>query len=100
MTRRLTAVALAAGLTVAVTGCTKSVPANDLEKQVKSGLTKSVGQAPDSVDCPKDLKGKVGATARCTLKAEGKTYGLTVTVTSVDGGKVKFDIKVDDSPKS
>lgn len=35
---------------------------------------------------------------RCTLTAEDTTYGVTITITSVDGDKANFDIKVDDKP--
>jgi hypothetical protein len=52
-----------------------------------------------SVSCPDNLKGTVGATLRCELTDGGSTYGVTVTVTSVEGGVVKYDIKVDDQPK-
>jgi hypothetical protein len=50
------------------------------------------------VSCPDNLKGVVGATLRCQLSDGGKNYGVTVTVTSVDGNDVEFDIKRDDQP--
>ncbi|NNH71091.1 hypothetical protein HLB23_14655 [Nocardia uniformis] len=34
---------------------------------------------------------------RCTLTAGGDTLGLTVTVTSVDGDNVKYDVEVDET---
>ena len=52
----------------------------------------------ESVTCPDNLKGVEGATLRCKLSRSGKTYGVNVTVTSVDAGDVSFDIKVDDQP--
>jgi hypothetical protein len=51
------------------------------------------------ITCPDDLKRDVGATTRCELTDQGTTYGVTVTVSSVDGGDVKYDFKVDDQPK-
>jgi hypothetical protein len=51
----------------------------------------------DEVSCP-DLPATVGATQRCTLRAGADTYGVTVTVTSVQGTDVKFDIQVDKTP--
>ena len=60
---------------------------------------KLVGRAPDSVDCPDDLKGEVGATTRCTLRDGGESYGVDVNVTKVEGTDVKFDLKVDDQPQ-
>lgn len=55
------------------------------------------GKQVDEVSCP-DLPATVGASQRCTLKAGGDTYGVTVTVTSVQGSDVKFDIAVDQTP--
>jgi hypothetical protein len=55
------------------------------------------GKQVDEVSCP-DLPATVGATQRCSLKAGGDTYGVTVTVTSVQGSDVKFDIAVDSTP--
>ena len=75
-----------------------SVDKKDLAKEISSQLEKQVGRAPDSVDCPDDLKGEVGATTRCTLKDGSDTYGVNVNVTKVDGTDVKFDLKVDDQP--
>ena len=58
-----------------------------------------VGFRPD-VSCPDDLEAEVGAETRCTLSVEGdsKEYGVTVTVTSVEGDTANFDVKVDDEP--
>jgi Domain of unknown function (DUF4333) len=55
------------------------------------------GKQVDEVSCP-DLPAAVGATQRCSLKAGDDTYGVTVTVTSVQGTDVKFDIQVDQTP--
>ncbi|WP_123023864.1 DUF4333 domain-containing protein [Mycolicibacterium stellerae] len=76
-----------------------SVDKNDLAKEISAQLEKQVGRAPESVDCPDDLKGEVGATTRCTLNDAGKTYGVDVNVTKVEGTDVKFDLKVDDKPQ-
>ena len=51
----------------------------------------------DEVSCP-DLPATVGASRRCTLRTGADTYGVTVTVTSVQGTDVKFDIQVDKTP--
>ena len=56
------------------------------------------GKQVDEVSCP-DLAAEVGAMQRCTLKAGADTYGVTVTVTSVQGTDVKFDIQVDKTPQ-
>ena len=80
-------------------GSSVSVDKKDLAKEISAQLTKQVGRAPESVECPDDLKGEVGATTRCTLSDGGKTYGVGVNVTKVDGTDVKFDLKVDDKPQ-
>jgi hypothetical protein len=79
-------------------GTSVSVDKGELAKEISAQLTKQVGRAPESVECPDDLKGEVGATTRCTLKDGGETYGVGVNVTKVDGSDVKFDLKVDDQP--
>lgn len=67
--------------------------------EIGDQLGQQVGHKPDSVTCPDNLKGTVGATLRCELTDAGQTYGVNVNVTSVDAGDVKFDFKVDDQPK-
>jgi hypothetical protein len=70
----------------------------DLEERVSTSLTEQVGQAPEDVDCPDDLAAEADAETRCTLTADGQTYGVTVTVTSVDGADAQLDIQVDEQP--
>ena len=80
-------------------GTSVSVDKKDLAKEISAQIEKQVGRAPESVDCPDNLKGEVGATTRCTLNDAGENYGVNVTVTKVDGTDVKFDLKVDDQPQ-
>ncbi len=99
---------VAAGLlaAVALAGCSGevsiggpgSVSTEDLEEQVSTQLTETVGQAPDDVTCPDELPAEEGEEVRCELTADGTTYGVTVTTTSVEGETVNFDIQVDDEP--
>ncbi|MCV7255199.1 DUF4333 domain-containing protein [Mycolicibacterium fluoranthenivorans] len=77
----------------------QTVDKDAVAEQISEQLTQQVGRAPESVTCPSDLKGDKGATLQCELTDSGETYGVTVTVTSVKGGDVKFDFKVDDQPK-
>lgn len=77
----------------------QTVDREAVAEQISEQLTKQVGRAPESVTCPSDLKGDKGETLQCELTDSGETYGVTVTVTSVKGGDVKFDFKVDDQPK-
>ncbi|MEU9805609.1 DUF4333 domain-containing protein [Mycobacterium sp. NPDC050853] len=69
---------------------------------VASGISDQITQQfhkPDSVTCPDNLKGAKGATLRCEIKDDGQAYGVTVTVTDVQGGDVLYDFKVDEQPK-
>ncbi|MGW1680580.1 DUF4333 domain-containing protein [Saccharopolyspora sp. NPDC002376] len=88
-----------------LTGCSASfsvggntLSTETLETQITEQLTKTVGQAPDSVSCANPLKAEVGESERCELTAADTRYGVTVTVTSVEGDKAKFDIQVDNEP--
>lgn len=67
----------------------------------EDALEKLVGSRPD-ISCPKDLEAKAGATTRCTLTAgsDPRKYGVTVTVTSVEGTHAKFDVQVDKQPQN
>ena len=90
------------GVTAALVGCSTGPPIvakDDVAKEISTQLEQQVGKAPEEVTCPEDLKGEVGATLRCELKDNSETYGVNVTVTSVEGTNVKFDLKVDDKPQ-
>ncbi|SLC92718.1 Uncharacterised protein [Mycobacteroides abscessus subsp. massiliense] len=51
------------------------------------------------MSCDGPLKGEKGATQRCAvIDGEGKTIGVTVTATGVEGTKISFNWKVDDQP--
>ncbi|MER7013352.1 DUF4333 domain-containing protein [Saccharopolyspora sp. NPDC000359] len=100
---RLVAAAVCGGLLL--TGCSASfsvggmqVSKQELEQKVSEGLTASVGKRPDSVTCPGPVEAEVGKSQRCELTAGGDRLGVTVTVKSVEGKDVKFDIKVDEQP--
>jgi hypothetical protein len=53
------------------------------------------------VTCPDDLQAEVGAKGHCTANAPGDatTYGVTVTVTEVDGDDTTYTVEVDDEPQ-
>jgi hypothetical protein len=76
----------------------ETVNKDDVAKQLSDQLAQQFGRRPD-ITCPNDLKGDAGATTRCELSGQGSTYGVTVTVTSAEGGDIKFDFKVDDQPE-
>ena len=77
----------------------ETVDKNQVASQISDQLNQQFGHKPDSLVCPDDLKGTAGATLRCDLSDGGQTYGVTVTVSSVDGGDVDYHFKVDDQPK-
>ena len=81
-------------------GKTAAISKEQLAKLVKEKLEAQVGEKADSVTCDGDLKAKAGATQTCLLTAGGSKLGVNVTATSVNGDNVKFDVKVDDEPKS
>ena len=76
-----------------------AVQAKDVATAVADEVERQAGARPD-VTCAEDLKAEVGATGRCSLVLEGLDgeYGVTVTVTGVDGDRATFDVKVDTEP--
>jgi hypothetical protein len=79
-----------------------SIPKTIVEQGISDALEESVGQRPDSVECPSGLTAKVGETIRCELTAGSDRVGLTATITSYDNtnGNAQYSIKVDDQPIS
>ena len=75
------------------------VLAADVEEQIDTQLTASVGRSPDSVSCPDDLVAELDATLTCELTDGPDVYDVYVTVTSVEGTDVLFDIQVADTPQ-
>jgi uncharacterized protein YabE (DUF348 family) len=66
----------------------------------EKALEEQVGVRPE-VTCPEDLEATVGAKGRCTVTAPGDptTYGVTVTVTEVDGEEARYAVAIDDQPQ-
>lgn len=64
---------------------------------VSRKLAATAGRSPDSVTCP-DLPAEVGSAIRCQLVAGPDMLGLTVRVSSVQDGRVAFDVQVDNAP--
>ena len=71
---------------------TATVSKADLQKDISQRLA-DAGQMPQSVSCPDDLVGQVGQSTRCevTISATSSLEPI-VTVTSVEGTKVNYDI--------
>ncbi len=75
----------------------QSIGKGTVAREITEEIGRRIGRAPESVTCPADLKGDVGATVRCMLTDRGETYG--VTVTTVDRGELAFDFTVDEQPQ-
>jgi hypothetical protein len=86
------------GVLLAACSSAGSVSKADVEQEAAAQLAAAVGVAPDSLTCPGDLAAEVGTEMRCELTAGDATYGLTITVTAVDGESAEFDVVVDDAP--
>lgn len=105
--RILLLVALAAPL--GVTACnlsvgTSAVPASEVEQKATASLAESQGiplEEMPPIECPSDLAAEVGASIVCVIgdPAQGNTYDVTITVETVEGEDVGFDITVADTPR-
>ena len=62
-------------------------------------LSDAAGGKSPKVRCPSDLPVKQDLTVRCTAQLQGKTFGLTVTVTGTEGGSAQYDVAVDQTPQ-
>ncbi|MEB3983739.1 DUF4333 domain-containing protein [Mycobacterium sp. 663a-19] len=71
---------------------TSTVGKKDVASQITAKMTDAAGNKPDSVNCPGDLPAKVGAQLNCEMKVKNQTFNVNVTVTSVNGRDVKFDM--------
>jgi hypothetical protein len=69
-----------------------AVSKSDVAGQITAKMTDAAGNKPESVTCPDDLAAKVGAQLNCTMKVKDQTFNVNVTVTSVNGNDVKFDM--------
>lgn len=102
MRKTLAAAGGAIALTALLAGCSAgSVSADEAATLAEDQLEEQVGQRPD-ITCPEDLPAEEGASIECELSDDSmeETYGVTLTVTSVDGNNVNFDIKVAEEPMS
>lgn len=76
-----------------------TIDKDKVASRLSGQLTEQIGSAPDWVTCPENLKGLVGATLRCQLGDGDDKYGITVTVTSVEGSNVGYNYAVDSEPE-
>ncbi len=78
--------------------------ATEVEQQATAALAQSEGiplEEMPPLECPSDLTAEVGATMVCVIgdPAMGNTYDVTITVETVNGEDVGFDIQVADTPR-
>ena len=83
---------------------TTSLSATEVEQKATAALAESQGiplEEMPPLECPSDLAAEVGATMVCVIgdPAQGNTYDVTITVETVDGEDVAFDIQVADTPR-
>lgn len=97
----LTALALTA---CTITTGTPTLPASEVEEKATAALAEGQGiplADMPPLECPSDLPAEVGASIVCVIgdPAQGNTYDVTITVETVEGDDVGFDIKVADEPR-
>jgi hypothetical protein len=98
--RRLSLLAATPLVALGLAACgSNELTADEVAKGAEDALEAEVGARPD-VSCPDDLPAEVGAKTRCTLSVgdDPEKYGVTVTVTSVEGKTAHFDVEVDEEP--
>ena len=81
-------------------GTTPKVPRQSVENEVATVIAQKVNQPTPKVVCPGDLAGKVGTVMYCTLTPKGSStsYPVQVTVDSVNGTDVHFNMVVSATP--
>ena len=83
---------------------TSSLSATEVEEKATAALADSQGiplEEMPPLECPSDLTAEVGASIVCVIgdPAQGNTYDVTITVETVEGEDVGFDIQVADAPR-
>jgi hypothetical protein len=82
---------------------TPSLSSTEVEEKATAALAEGQGVPLDEMpplECPSDLPAEVGASIVCVIgdAAVGNTYDVTITVETVEGEDVSFDIQVADEP--
>lgn len=105
----LTALISVPVIALALSACSVSVgtsalSASEVEQKATAALAESQGipvEEMPRLECPSDLTAEVGASIVCVIgdPTQGNTYDVTITVETVEGDDVGFDIKVADTPR-
>ena len=64
------------------------LPLADVVATVSGDFQDQIGHAPEQVNCPGDLAGRVGEFERCSISDNGKRYNADVTVTAINGNRI------------
>lgn len=83
---------------LALSACSESVPAADLEARVAERITHLTQVEDPQVTCPGDLPAEVDATIQCHFNDGERVLPVDVTVTGTDGDDVTFDVEVGPNP--
>lgn len=77
-----------------------TVSKEELEASIADQLEAQSGDRPAGVECPGAISGSEGVEVECVLTAPGgEEYGTKITVSGVEGSKIKYNITVDSEPK-
>jgi hypothetical protein len=100
--RRLRLLAVIPFLLAGLAACSSTavLTADTVATSAEDALEEQTGIRP-TISCPEDVEAKVGEKTRCTLTGgdDPTEYGVTVTVTSVEGKNATFDVEVDEKPQ-
>ena len=64
----------------------------EVENIVAQEMEADSGQPPDSVECVEDVVAKTGTVVECAVTSGGQTQAYDVTVTTVEGDTVNFNV--------
>ncbi len=64
-----------------------------LARKITEQVSQQAGLPVDAATCAADLQPMLNATSSCTLVSKNKPMNVTVTVTKVSGGLIKYSIK-------
>ena len=71
----------------------------ELAQNVSDQLSQQLGRPPELLNCPNDLPAVLGTKVTCYLHDGPDVFDVVVTVTSVDGDNVLFDVDVAPQPR-
>lgn len=102
-------IVLAIGSTLALGACSVStgsltLSSSEVEQKATAALAEAQGiplEEMPPLECPSDMSAEIGASMVCVIgdPTQGNTYDVTITVETVEGTDVGFDIKVADQPR-